>query len=270
MTIRFLPVFLLKQSTTLSLPTLTVLPPIHFSVSIRRTSDASIHIDLCFRRPQFLARVHLRNDVESQSSQEPSAPLDFVSLAVRVPSNDAVQGSTTTDDAISQVTVLVTEARIRVSSPSHSHNPVSQRSVTRGGCAERNLRNLPRGGQCWRGNDTDYQFGCGCGLPRRPLSSRWRPASRCLPPWRAAPAEPVQPVPCPILGQCEPLQSHHSPNPDPCSVGVFVPRDSANPTPVSTSPSSSSPASASGKSSWPLAFPSSGRWRCLDRERGGA
>lgn len=67
MTIRFLPVFLLKQPTTLSLPTLTVLPSIHFSVSVRRTSDASIHIvDPCFRRSQSLARVHLRNDVESQ------------------------------------------------------------------------------------------------------------------------------------------------------------------------------------------------------------
>ena len=105
------------------------------------------------------------------------------------------------------------------------------RETGEGWSHRRNLRNLSRGGQCWRGNDTDYQSSAAAAASaRRSLSlPGWRPASRCLPPWRAAPAKPVEPVPCPVLGQCEPLQSHHRPDPDPDSVGVFRPRDSTNP-----------------------------------------
>lgn len=50
--------------------------------------------------------------------------------------------------------------------PSHCHNPGSRRGRVRAGGVQsvRNLRNLPRGGQCWRGNDTDYQLGFGRGV----------------------------------------------------------------------------------------------------------
>lgn len=90
-------------------PILTVLPSIHFSVPIRRTSDASIHIDLCFRRTQFLARVQLRNDVESQEPRTKRTSQLRISRCQSSVERFRTNGPPTTDDAISQVT----EARSR-------------------------------------------------------------------------------------------------------------------------------------------------------------
>ena len=87
----------------------------------------------------------------------------------------------------------------------------------RGGCGgwrcwshRRNLRNLSRGGQRWRGNDTDYQLGCGCGLceafslssrlaagvavlaavARRPRETRGTGTVSCPRPMRTTPVTP--------------------------------------------------------------------------------
>lgn len=55
----------------------------------------------------------------------------------------------------------------RASAPSHWHRIRGYGRGTRAGVraggvrSVRNLRNLARGGRCWRGNDTDYQLGFG-------------------------------------------------------------------------------------------------------------
>lgn len=73
----------------------------------------------------------LAETTSNRKSQEPGALLNFVSPVVRVASNDSVQATTATDDAISQVT----EARSRCWDPRIVPVALSQSGVTTVGYA---------------------------------------------------------------------------------------------------------------------------------------
>lgn len=85
----------------------------------------------------------------------------------------------------------------------------------------RNLRNLPRGGQCWRGNDTDYQLGFGRGVLSLLGGGRRRGACRRGAPPPRDPCNRYR-----VLSSANAGRSSRTASP--CPVGVARPPASAN------------------------------------------